>query len=111
MRLVMAVLCVAGVLIGVAGGYTLWGREAVDVAALSSELEKTRSWLLDEIAWSDERCNDLQAALAKAQAELAQARRELARNRAIVEQTVGDVKPDRPDARDASETTRHTSTR
>lgn len=115
MRLVTAVLCVLSVLLGIigglTGGYSLWGQEAMDVAALSSELEKTKAWLLDEIAWSDERCDNLEAALTKAQAELAQARRELARTRAVAEHTSDDVKRDATPPREASEPTRQPPTR
>ena len=89
MRLVTAALCILGVLIGVVGGltggYTLWGQEAMEVAALRGELERTRSWLLDEITLSDERCENLQTALTRAQADLVQARRDLARSRAALE--------------------------
>jgi len=97
MRLLTAALCVVGVLIGVVGGltggYTLWGQEAMEVAALRGELEKTRGWLLDEITLSDERCESLQASLTKAQADLVQARRDLARSRAILEAS-GIARPD-----------------
>ena len=111
MRLVTAALCIVGLLIGVVGGltggYTLWGQEAMAVAALRGELEKTRTWLLDEITLSDERCENLQASLTKAQTELVQARRDLARSRAILEAS-GFGKPDLH-ASDAGEGTRPAS--
>ena len=115
MRLVTAVLCLVAVLVGVVGGltagYALWSQEAIDVATLNGELEKTRSWLLDEIAWSDERCDRLRAALTKAETELAQARRQLVRSREILEQTLGSVKRERLQAHETSEAPRHIPTR
>lgn len=111
MRLVTVALCILGMLIGVVGGltggYTLWGQEAMEVAALRGELEKTRTWLLDEITLSDERCENLQAALTRAQAELVQSRRDLARSRAILEAS-GLARPDLH-ASDAVEGTRPAS--
>jgi hypothetical protein len=111
MRLVTAALCILGVLIGVVGGltggYTLWGQEAMEVTALRGELEKTRSWLLDEITLSDERCENLQAALTRSQADLVQARRDLARSRALLEAS-GIARPDLH-ASDTSERSRPAS--
>jgi hypothetical protein len=111
MRLVTAALCIMGVLIGIVGGltggYTLWGQEATEVPALRGELEKTRSWLLDEISLSDERCENLQAGLTKAQADLVQTRRDLARSRAILDAS-GIARPDLH-ASDAGEGTRPAS--
>jgi hypothetical protein len=114
MRLVTAVVCLVAVLVGVVGGltagYALWSQEAIDVATLNGELEKTRSWLLDEIAWSDERCDRLRAALTKAETELAQARRQLVRSREQ-EQTLGSAKRERLQAHETSEAPRRIPTR
>src|SRR5688572_26255286 len=94
----IAVLSLVGILVGMVTGltvgYALWGQDAAHVAMLSGELEKTKSWLLDEISWSDERYDQVSAALAKAQTDLAQTRGELGRARAIVEQTLSGVQPD-----------------
>jgi multidrug resistance efflux pump len=110
-----AVSSLVGILVGVVTGlilgYALWGQDATHVANLNGELEKTKSWLLDEISWSDERYDQVSAALTKAQTDLAQARGELARTRAIVEQSRGSVKPDRLQAHELNEASRHTSTR
>jgi hypothetical protein len=97
-----------GVLVGLTVGYALWGQEATYAESLSGELEKTRAWLFDEIRWSDERHDQISAALTKAQTDLAQVRGELARTRAAVEQAMGNGKSDRLRA---SEAARQRSTR
>lgn len=111
----VAVSSLVGILVGVVTGltlgYALWGQDATHVANLNGELEKTKSWLLDEISWSDERYDQVSAALTKAQTDLTQARGELARTRAMVEQTLGNVKSDRLKAQELNEAARHTSTR
>jgi hypothetical protein len=111
----VTVSSLAGLLVGVVTvlilGHALWGQDATHLANLNGELEKTKSWLLDEISWSDERYDQVSAALTKAQTDLAQARGELARTRAIVEQTPGNVKPDRLQAHEPNEAARPTSTR
>jgi hypothetical protein len=111
----VTVSSLAGLLVGVVTvlilGHALWGQDATHLANLNGELEKTKSWLLDEISWSDERYDQVSAALTKAQTDLAQARGELARTRAIVEQTPGNVKPDRLQAHEPNEASRPTSTR
>jgi len=116
MQLVKVAVCsLVGILVGVVTGltlgYALWGQDANHVAILNGELEKTKSWLLDEISWSDERYDQVSAALTKTQTDLAQARGELARTRAMVEQTLGSVKPDRLQAHELNEAARHTPTR
>jgi hypothetical protein len=111
----VAVFSLVGILVGVVTGlilgYALWGHDATQVANINGELEKTKSWLLDEISWSDERYDQVSAALTKAQTDLAQSRGELARTRAIVEQTLGNVKPDRIQTHELNEAARRTSTR
>jgi hypothetical protein len=102
---------IVGVVTGLILGYALWGHDATHVANLNGELEQTKSWLLDEINWSDERYEEVSAALTKAQADLVRARGELARTRAVVDQTLGNVKPDRIQAHEPNEAARHTSTR
>jgi hypothetical protein len=111
----IAVFSLVGISVGIATGltvgYALWGQDAAHVAILSGELEKTKSWLLDEISWSDERYDQVSAALKKAQTDLAQTRGELGRARAMVEQTLGGVKPDGLQAHELNQTARRTSTR
>jgi multidrug resistance efflux pump len=111
----VALCSLAGILVGVVAGlilgHALWGQDVARVADLNGELEKTKSWLLDEISWSDERYDQVSAALTKAQTDLAQARAELARTRGTVEQTPGNVKPDRLQAHEPNEAARPTSTR
>ena len=73
-----ALLGTVGILTGLALGYVVWGRQtdalAAALAERSAELATMKSWLLDEIEWSDERQERVNATLAKALAELAQAR-------------------------------------
>ena len=116
MNLIKAAVCslvgiLVGVVTGVFLGYVLWGMDATHVAYLNGELEKTKSWLLDEISWSDERYEQVSAALTRAQTDLAQARGELTRTRARVEQIRGDVKPDRLQTQELNEATHQTLTR
>jgi hypothetical protein len=77
---------VLGVLLGMAGGYVLWG---ADRASLAEELEKTRGWLAEEMKVADARVEEcararsrasgpeveqIRSALAKAEAEVARLR-------------------------------------
>jgi hypothetical protein len=84
MRAVKLSLCdLAGILTGLALGYVLWGQQAAALttalAAVNRELATTKSWLLDEIEWSDERQERVSAALTKALTDLAHLRAQLAR--------------------------------
>ena len=76
-----ALLGSVGILTGLALGYVLWGRQTDTLTAAlaerSAEVATMKSWLLDEIEWSDERQERVNAALTKALAELAQARARL----------------------------------
>jgi hypothetical protein len=80
------VIGLAGGLMGLVLGYTLWG---LPVDALTSTLEmtraellKTQGWLRDEIRTSDERHEQVSKRLEKALAGLARARAQLAQTSA-----------------------------
>ena len=80
------VIGLAGGLMGLVLGYTLWG---LPVDALTSTLEttraellKTQGWLRDEIRTSDERHEQVSKRLEKALADLARARAQLAQTSA-----------------------------
>jgi hypothetical protein len=92
-----------GTLTGLIFGYSLWGQGEAQTASLNHELEKTRSWLLDEINWSDERCEQVATALTKAQTDLTQVRRELERTRGLVPVTARNAESERARARELSE--------
>jgi hypothetical protein len=100
----------AGLLIGLTLGYTVWGQQTAALtdalAKTSGELAITKGWLLDEIEWSDERHGQALAMLTKALADLAQARAEIARTK----QDVGSNGNLRPlQATELKEAVRHTS--
>ena len=88
--IVVLVALLIGSVTGLTFGYVLWAQDVTQLGTLSHELDKTRTWLLDEINWSDERCDQVSAALSKAQADLAQARREVLRGGSA---RAGDVRP------------------
>ena len=97
----------AGILVGLALGYLVWGRES---AALAQELAKTKTWLLDEIKRSDAaaarasettRPTDVAAGdLEKAQARLRAVQADLNATRALLKEAVDDWKGERKRRRD-----------
>jgi hypothetical protein len=77
----------AGILMGLAVGYTVWGQPMANLhgslAKVTAELATTKVWLWDEIRSSDERYDRVSSSLARTVADLAQARAELARIRTL----------------------------
>jgi septal ring factor EnvC (AmiA/AmiB activator) len=82
MRFGKTLSAIAGLLTGFAIGFLLWGLPVDELqrafAKTSAELSQTQAWLRDEIRWSEERHEQVTAALSKAQADLAKAQAKIA---------------------------------
>lgn len=86
---------VLGMLLGLAGGYGLWGS---DRASLAKELEKTRGWLAEEMKVADARVEECQRGRSRAsgpeaeniRSALARAEAEVARLRAVAKEAADD---------------------
>lgn len=80
------VIGLAGGLMGLVLGYTLWGHPVDDLTSTlettRAELLKTQGWLRDEIRSSDERHEQVSKQLEKALADLARVRAQLAQTSA-----------------------------
>src|SRR5262245_14882105 len=88
----------ASILVGLALGYLVWGREN---AALAQELAKTKTWLLDEIKRSDATASARASEtprppdpseLEKAQAGLRAVQADLNATKAVLKEAVDDWK-------------------